>query len=140
VTTNPVTIGNPTPIASGVTGTLTMIGTAPSEPTFTVHGSGSGSATIVLTNNTLISDTGRGTLQVDLPTAMASGDQLVVNFLARTVTFTHSSVDHDYSGYIDWSQTDWWGEAAAAASLEIGDNVLEVTGDSWECTAVPAVW
>ena len=106
---NQITVGNPTPIADGTTGTLTMVGTAPSEPTFTVHGSGSGSATIVLKNNTLISDTGHGTLQVDLPAAMASGDTLVVNFLARTVTFTHSGVAHDYSGYIDWSQTDWWG-------------------------------
>lgn len=132
-----ISIGTPTPIAGGTTGSLVMTGTAPSEPIFTVTGTGSGSATILLNH----ADLGRN-LQVDLPAAMASGDTLVVDFLARTVVFTPVStgVPHDYSGYIDWSQTDWWGEAAAAQSLVIGSNTLYVTGDSWSCSGNPAVW
>ena len=142
LTSGPLSLGSPTPIADGVTGTLTMTGTAPSEPTFTVHGSGAGSATIVIVNDTLVSDTGRGTLTIAMPIAMASGDTLVVDFFARTVTFTPIStgIPHDYSGYIDWSNTDYWGEAAASESLLVGANVLEVTGDPWSVTAIPAVW
>ncbi len=134
-----ITLGVPTPIASGTSGTLVMTGTAPSEPTFTVTGTGSGSATILLQNTTISRQ-----LQIILPAAMASGDTLVVNFFARTGTFTHAGGSYDYSGYIDWANTDWWGEAAASASLGVGSgfgaNVLKVTGDSWSVSAVPAVW
>ena len=35
------------PIADGTSGVLTMTGTAPSEPTFTVYGSGSGEARLI---------------------------------------------------------------------------------------------
>ena len=125
------------PIADGSTGTLTLTGTAPSEPTFTVYGSGSGEATVVFTAAEVSAK-----LTVDLPSAMASGDTLVVNFGQRTVTFTHSGISHDYSGYIDWAggNTNWWNEADVIAELLIGDNTLEVVGDPWSCTALPAVW
>jgi hypothetical protein len=131
---SPISTG---PVARGTSAALTMTGTAPSEPTFTLTGTGSGSATIVLNHSDLARN-----LQVDLPAAMASGDTLVVNFLQRTVVFTPvaTGVPHDYSGYIDWSQTDWWGEAAAAQSLVVGVNNLYVTGDGWQCDALPAVW
>jgi len=123
------------PIDDGSNGTLAMTGTAPAEPVFTVYGSGSGEATVVFTG----SEVG-GKLTVDLPAHMASGDTLVVDFHARTVTFTHSATAHDYSGYIDWANTNWWNEADVPATLLIGDNTLNVAGDPWSATARPAVW
>lgn len=123
------------PIDDGSTGTLTLTGTAPSEPTFTVYGTGDGEATIVLTAAEV-----SGKLTIDLPAAMASGDTLVVNFGQRSVVFTHSGTSHDYSGYIDWSNSNWWNEADVLATLLIGANTLEVVGDKWSATALPAVW
>ena len=126
------------PIADGTSGTLTMTGTAPSEPTFTVYGSGSGEATVVLT----AAEVG-GKLTIALPAAMAEGDVLVVNFGQRTVTYTLEdtpTVHYDYSGFIDWANSNWWNEADVPASLYIGANTLKAVGDPWSCVAVPACW
>jgi hypothetical protein len=125
------------PIADGTSGVLTMTGTAPSEPTFTVYGSGSGEATVVLTATEISAK-----LTIDMPAAMASGDTLVVNFGQRTVTLTHDSVPTDYSGYISWGSgdTNWWNEADVPATLFIGTNTLEVVGDPWSAISLPAVW
>lgn len=123
------------PIASGSTGTLTMPGTAPAEPIFTVVGSGTGSATITFHSNT----TGL-TLEIDLPAAMAVGDVMVVDFGQRSVGYTPSGgAATDYSGYINWANTTWWNEATDG-DLLLGANVLKVTGDTWYVTATPAVW
>jgi hypothetical protein len=124
-----------TPIDGGTPGTLTLTGTAPSEPTFTMPSAGDGSATIVITAAEVA-----GQLTIDLPDAMADGDTLVVNFMQRTVVFTHSGTSHDYSGYIDWANSNWWNEADIAAVLLVGANTLCVTGDRWYATAVPATW
>lgn len=123
------------PIADGSTGVLTLTGTAPSEPTFTVYGSGSGEATVVITGSEVA-----GKLTIDMPAHLSSGDTLVVNFGQRSVTRTHSGVSTDYTGYIDWTNTNWWNEADVPATLYIGTNTLEVVGDPWSATAVPAVW
>lgn len=131
-------IGSPgSPLAGGSTHTLTMTGTAPSEPTFYVYGSGSGSATITLANTT----TG-DQLKFDLPSALASGDQLVVNFGTRQALYTASGggASVDYTGYIDWPNSGWWYQIEAADALLVGDNALQVSGDTWACVAMPAVW
>ncbi|HZL18631.1 MAG TPA: hypothetical protein VFG23_12890 [Polyangia bacterium] len=124
-----------TPIGDGVAGTLTLTGTAPSEPIFTVYGSGFGTATAIFTATEI-----NAKLTIDLPAALASGDTLVVDFGQRTVTFTHSSVSHDYSGFIDYANSNWWNEADVMQSLLIGDNTLEVDCDNWSATAIPATW
>lgn len=125
------------PIAAGSSGTLTMTGTAPSEPTFYVYGSGSGSATITLANET----TG-DQLQFVLPSALSTGDLLTVNFGTRTAMYTPdgTTTNDDYSGYIDWANSPWWQEIEAVDALLIGDNSLKVTGDTWACAAMPACW
>ena len=137
---SPITVGDPTPIADGTAGAVVMTGTAPSEPVFTIYGSGSGSATIVLTNAELISQTGHGTWTIVLPAKLASGDTLVVDFTKRTAVQTHSGVANDVTGYVVWPSTDWWGEAASSTTMLIGTNTLKATGDSWSCSAIPAVW
>lgn len=125
------------PIDDGVDGTLTLTGAAPSEPTFTVYGTGSGEATIVLSATEV-----DGKLTIDLPEKLSSGDTLVVNFGQRLVTYTHDGTPTDYTGYIDWSggNTNWWNEADVPSTLFIGDNTLTVAGDKWSCTALPGVW
>lgn len=122
------------PNDSGSPETLTLTGLKPSEPVFTIYGTGDGSATLILTGAEV-----SGQLKIVLPDAMDDGDTLVVDFGQRSVTFTHSGVAKDYSGYIDWANTNWWNESDVAASLLVGDNTLEVDGDAWSCTAVPAV-
>lgn len=124
-----------TPIDDGSNGTLTMTGTAPSEPIFTVYGSGSGEATIVLTATEV-----NAVLTIDLPDALPSGKLLVVDFGQRTITFDPAGDADDYTGYIDWTASTWWNEADVAATLLIGDNTLSVVGDPWSATALPAVW
>lgn len=122
------------PNTSGSPETLTLTGLKPSEPTFTVYGTGDGSATIILTAAETSAQ-----LQIVLPDAMDDGDTLVVDFGQRLVTFTHSGTAHDYTGFIDWPNSNYWNESDVVASLLIGDNTLSVDGDPWSCTAVPAV-
>lgn len=128
VTSAPVTGG----AGDGVPHVLTMPGTAPSEPTFVVTGSGAGAATILIQHT----ETGRQ-LQIALPAALAGGELLTVNYFQRTVV---SSINGDMSGYIDWPNSDAFGEAAAASSMLIGTNTLTVTGDPWTCSSLPACW
>jgi hypothetical protein len=123
-------------IDDGSAGTLTLTGTAPGEPTFTVYGTGSGEATIVLTAAEV-----SGQLTIDLPAKMGDGDTLVVNFGQRTITYTPSGgAATDYSGYLDMSAGNWWNEADVVPTLLIGDNTLEVVGDKWSASCVPMVW
>lgn len=137
VTSDTVSVGSSgSKLNDGSAHVLTMPGTAPSEPTFTVYGTGAGAATIVLSHAEL-----SHTLTVDLPVAMSSGDLLVVNFGQRTITFTPSGGSPtDYSGYLDWNNTDWWEEGGGANPLLIGTNTLTVAGDKWSVTAIPACW
>lgn len=125
------------PIDSGTEGTLTMTGTAPSEPTFTVYGTGEGDATIVLENVTTGDE-----LTFDLASAMNDGDQLVVTFGNRSAIYTPAGdgTPLDYTGFIDWANSSWWEEIASAESLLIGSQSLQVTGDQWSCSAYPACW
>ena len=136
----PITVGVPTPIFSDIAGVLVMTGTAPSEPIFTIYGSGAGSATIVLTNAELIAATGHGTWTIVLPAPLDSGDTLVVDFTKRTAVQTHLGVPNDVTGYVVWPSTDWWGEAASSTPMFVGTNTLKATGDSWSCSALPCVW
>jgi hypothetical protein len=123
-------------MSAGGTGTLTLTGTAPSEPTFTVVGSGAGLSTITLTATEV-----GGELTIDLPAAMSSGDKLVVNFGQRSIKYTPSGgAATDYSGYLDWTNSNWWNEADVPATLLVGDNTLSVVGDTWYATAMPATW
>lgn len=143
VTSDPQSIGwdgdTYTPIDGGTSGTLDMPGTAPSEPTFTLISEGDGDATLIFSGT----EAG-GILQIDLPSAMNSADKIVVNFGQRTVMYTPSGGSpHDYSGFINWDETNWWNEAglvSAGGSLVPGTNTLEVVGDRWAAQAYPAVW
>jgi len=127
----PIVVGSPTPIADGVSAVLTMTGTAPTEPTFNILGSGSGSSTIQLYHTEL-----NRTLEIDLPAALTSGEVMIVDFFNRTIT----AGGNDVTGYIDWASTDWWGEAASGAPMLVGANTLTVSGGSWSCAASPACW
>lgn len=129
-------------IDGGTSGTLTMPGTAPSEPVFTLISAGDGSATLTFTSEEIGAQ-----LQIVLPSAMADGDKLVVNFGQRTIMYTPSGDDPvNYAGYLDLANTNWWSEASTAfltpvgGSLLPGTNTLTVTGDSWACRAIPAAW
>jgi hypothetical protein len=124
------------PIDDGTAGTLTMTGTAPSEPVFSVYGSGSGEATIAAHNTTL-----GVKVTVNQPAAMSSGDLLVIDFGQRSVTYTpNGGGATDYTGYVDWANSDWWWEPASAAPLLIGDQSVKVDGDPWSVSAMPACW
>jgi hypothetical protein len=112
--------------ASGTAHVLTMTGTAPSEPTFTFT---SGGPTILIHHAELSCQ-----LQLVLPGAMTG--PLIINFFHRTIT--DNGVD--VTGYIDWPNTDWWGEAASGSPLLIGTNTITGTGGPWTVSALPAVW
>lgn len=125
-------------IPDGSPGTLTMPGTAPSDPVVSMVGEGSSmSATVTITMTEL------GTqLQLAMPAPIADGDYLIVDYRARSVTYipggTGSPVD--YSGYIDWPNTSAWSEKSGG-SLAVGTNTITVTGGGgWAAYAYPAVW
>lgn len=140
VTSDVVTTGTAR-VASGDSAVLDMPGTAPGEPTITVYGTGSGSDSISLEATEAGWD-----MDLVLPSAMSDGDELVIDFLTRTVTYTPSEGSPtDYSGYIVWgdNSTTAWAEAglnSGGGSLVLGTNTLTVTGDEWEASAAPAVW
>jgi hypothetical protein len=130
-------VGAETPVADGTSGTLTMTGTGPTEPTFTIYGSGTGEATVVITATEV-----NGKLTIDMPNALNSGDVLSVDFGGRAITYapTGDGPTVDWTGYIDWSNTNWWNEADVVTTLLVGDNTLTVAGDPWAATGIPAVW
>lgn len=121
--------------ADGSPATLTMSGTAPSDPVFTVTGSGGGASSVVITNATL-----GWTWKVDLAAAMGAGDVLVVDFGQRSAILTpNAGAPANVAGYVDWSATDAWNETLDGA-LVVGANVLQVNGDPWQADATSAVW
>lgn len=111
---------------------LFLDGSAPSEPTFTITGTGGGSATILLEHI----DLGRQ-LQIAMDSELDADELLVVDFFNRKVT----RGGDDYTGYVDWPNTDWWGEAASGQPMIYGStNTLQVSGDPWAVSAYQACW
>lgn len=128
-------------IASQSTGVLSMPGTAPADPVLQILGNGSNvSDTIIITNETTGS-----VLQLVLPYGMATNDRLTVDYRQRTVSYfiDATSETFDYSGFIDWANSDAWDETNAGG-LAVGSNTLKVDNGSggcpWAAYAWPAVW
>lgn len=123
----------------GSTQVLEMPGTAPSEPIFVVTGSDfADTPTTFLFQH---AELGRQ-MQIILPQQLGGETTLTVDFLQRTVVQQYDEAE-DMSGYIDWPNTDWWGEDAAASSLLVGTNTITCSSggpNTWQVSANPAVW
>jgi hypothetical protein len=119
---------------------LTVPGTAPADPVFQILGNGSSYTTFTIYNLTT------GTqLRLVLPYGMATNDRLTVDYRQRAVSYfiDATSETFDYSGFIDWANSNAWDEANAGG-LAVGSNTLSVnnggSGAPWACYAYPAVW
>lgn len=128
--TVPVTISG----ASGATVVATNLGTAPSEPTFTLDGA-------FATGPRLERVGGSDPRFLDFNDSIAwpaigAGQHLVVGF-GRTPFATSPEIGGDFAALIDFT-SNWWDDEAAG--ILPGANSILVTGRPWSMTFYPASW